>query len=107
VTVADSTERVPVAVEVAAMADSSRDAALVPWALSDKAWAGDSVEEAAVVVEVNGPVGEYLLVSQQREVVDRSLGAADVLQEVQPVRWGKQVLQPGEHQAEAYPLDGR
>jgi hypothetical protein len=85
------------------MADSCRDAAVVPWGPSDKAWAGGSVEEAVVVVEVND-----LLVSQQQEVVDRSLGAADVLQEVQLVRWGKQVLQLGEHQqAEAYPLDGR
>lgn len=65
------------------------------------------MEEAAVVVEVTGRVGG-LLVSQQQEVVDRSLGAADVLQEVQSVRWEKQVLQLGEHQqAEAYPLDGR
>jgi hypothetical protein len=108
VVVADSTERVSAVVEVVAMADSCRDVAVAPWALSDKAWAGGSVEEAVVVVEVNGLVGEYLLVSQQQEVVDRSLGAADVLQEVQSVRWGKQVLQLGEHQqAEAYPLDGR
>ena len=106
--VADSTEQVPAAVEVAAMADSCRDVAVVPWAPSDKALAGGSVEEAVVVVEGNGLVGEYLLVPQQ-QVVDRSLGAADVLQEVQSVRWGKQVLQLGEHQqAEAYPLeDGR
>ena len=90
------------------MADSFRDVAVVPWAPSDKAWAGGSVEEAVVVVEVNGLAGEYLLVTQQEEEVDRSL-AADALQEVQSVRWGKQVLQPGEHQqAAAYPLqDGR
>jgi hypothetical protein len=108
VIVAGSTERVPAAVEVAAMADSCRDVAVVPWEPSDKAWAGGSVEEAVVVVEVNGLAGEYLLVSQQQEVVDRSR-AADVLQEVQSVRWGKQVLQLGEHQqAAAYPLqDGR
>lgn len=105
--VADSTGRVPAAVEVAAMAGSCRDVAVVPWAPSDKAWAGGSVEEVVVVVEVTGLVGEYLLVSQQQEVVDRSLGAADVLQ-AQSVRWEKQVLQLGEHQqAEAYPLDGR
>jgi hypothetical protein len=108
VIVAYSTERVPAAVEVAAMADSCRDVAVEPWAPSDKVLAGGSVEEAVVVVEVNGLVGEYLLVSQQQEVVDRSLGAADVLREVQSVRWGKQVIQLGEHQAEAYPLeDGR
>ena len=106
--VADSTERVPAVVEVAAMADSCRDVAVAPWVPSDKAWAGGSVEEAVVVVEVNGLVGEYFLVPQQWEVVDRSLAAAGVLQEVQSVRWGKQVLQLGEHQAEAYPLeDGR
>jgi hypothetical protein len=103
VIVADSTEPVPVAVGVAALADSCRDAAMVPRAPSDKAWAEGSVEEAVVVVEVNG-----LLVSQKQEVVDRSLGAAGVLQEVQSVRWGKQVIQLGEHQqAEANPLDGR
>jgi hypothetical protein len=91
------------------MEDSCRDVAVVPRAPSDKALAGDSAEEAVVVVEVNGLVGEYLLGSQQQEVVDRSLGAADVFQEVQSVRWGKQVLQLGEHQqGEAYPLeDGR
>jgi hypothetical protein len=103
VIVVDSTERVPAAVEVAAMADSCRDVAVVPGAPSDKALAGGSVEES-VVVEVNDLVGEYFLVSRQREVVDRRQGAADVLQEVQSVRWGKQVLQLGEHQAEAYPL---
>ena len=100
VTVVDSTERVPAAVEFAAMADSYRDAAVVPRAPSDKAWAG-AVEEAVVAVEVND-----LLVSQQQEVVDRSLGVADVLR-VQSVRWEKQVIRLGEHQAEAYPLDGR
>ena len=106
---ADSTERVPAAVEVAAIADSCRDVAVAPWASSDTAWAGGSVEGAVVVVEVNGLVGEYLPVSQKQEVVDRILGAADVLQEEQPIRWGKQVLQLGGHQqAEAYPLeDGR
>jgi len=109
VIVADSTERVPAVVEVAAMAGSCRGVAVVSWAPSDKAWAGGSVEEAVVVVEGNGLVGEYLLVSQQREVVDRSLAAADVLQGVQPLRWEKKVLQLGEHQqAEAYPPeDGR
>ena len=107
--VAGSTERVPAAVEVAAMADSCRDVAALPWAPSDTAWVGRSVEEAVVVVEVNGLVGEYLLVYQQQEVADRSLGAAHVLQGVQSVHWGKRVLQLGEHQqAEAYPLeDGR
>lgn len=66
------------------------------------------MEEAAVVVEgLNGLVGELHLVSQQREVVDRSLGAADVLQEVQLVRWEKRAKQPGGHQqAEAY-LQGK
>jgi len=88
------------------MADSCRDVAVVPWAPSDKALAGGSAEES-VVVEVNDLVGEYLLVTQQQEVVDHSQGAADVLQEVQSVRWGKQVIQLGEHQqAEAYPLHG-
>lgn len=106
--VADSTERVPAAVEVVAMADSCHDVAVVPWAPSDKAWAGGSEEEAVVEAEVNGRVGEYLLVSQQQEVLDRSLEAADVLQGVQSVRWEKQVIQLGEHQAEAYHLeDGR
>jgi hypothetical protein len=90
------------------MADSCHGVALVTWAPSDKAWAGGSVEEAVVVVEGNGLVGEYLLVSQQREVVDRSPGAG-VLQGVQPLRWEKKVLQLGEHQqAGAYPPeDGR
>jgi len=67
------------------------------------------VEEAAVVVEgLNGLVVESHLVSQQ-QVVDRSLGAVGVLQEVQSIRWGKQVKQLGEHrQVEAYPPgDGR
>ncbi len=89
------------------MGDNCRDVAVVPWAPSDKAWAGGSVEEA-VVAEVNGLAGECRLVSQQQEEVDHSLGAADVLQEVQSVRWGKQVQQLGEHQeVEAYPQDGR
>ena len=59
VIVADSTEQVPAAVEAAAMEDSCRDVAVVPRAPSDKALAGDSAEEAVVVVEVNGLVGEY------------------------------------------------
>jgi hypothetical protein len=62
------------------------------------------VEEAAVVVEgLNGLVGELPSGIAVAGGVDRSLGAADVLQEVQLVRWGKQAKQPGGHQqAEAY-----
>ena len=104
--VAEPTERVPAAVEVAAMAGNYRDVAVAREArvLADKTWAGGSEEEAVVVEELSGLVGECHLVSQQQEAVDHSLGAADVLQEVQLVRWEKQVKQPGEHQqAEAYP----
>lgn len=61
-------------------------------------------EAVVVVVGLNGLVGKCHLVSQHQEEVDRSLGAADVLQEVQSVRWGMQVKQLREHQqAEAYP----
>lgn len=66
------------------------------------------MEETVVVVEgLNDLAGELHPVSQQQEVVDRSLGAADVLQEVQLVRWGKRAKQQGGHQqAEAY-LQGK
>jgi hypothetical protein len=111
VIVAESTERVSAAVEVAAKAGSYHDVAVAPRprALSDKAWEGGSVEGAVVVVEVlNDLVVEFHLLSQQ-QVVGHSLGAMGVLLEVQLVRWGKQVQQPGEHQrVEAYPPeDGR
>jgi hypothetical protein len=66
-------------------------------------WAEEAV---AVVVGVssNGLVGGRHLASERREVVDRSLVAADALREEQSVHWDKRVPQPGERQqAVAYP----
>lgn len=102
--------RAPAAAEVAAMVmDNFRDAAAGPGSrmLPDKAWAGGWAGVTAGVEGSNGLLGEHHLASERRGAVDRSLVAADVLQEEQLVHWGKRVPQLGGHQqAGAYPPKG-
>ena len=105
--VSEPIARVPAAAEVAAMVmDNYRDAAAGPGSrmLPDKAWAGGWAGVTVGVEGSNGLLEEYHPASERREAVDRSLVAADVLQEEQLIHWGRRVPQPGGHQqVEAYP----
>lgn len=107
--VSEPIARAPAAAKVAAMVvDSYRDAAAGPgpWVLPDKAWAGGWAGGIVGVEGLNDLLEECHLVSEQREAVDHSLVAADVLQEEQLVHLGTRVPQPGGHQqAEASPQE--